>query len=375
MYNISFKAYSSKKLEHIHEMINIAAWIWNHCIALEKTYYRVYGKYINVNKLQKHIAKLRRKNQEWKKLNSQSVQEICQRVDIAYQRFFKKTATRPPRFKKAKNFSSFVLKQCGWSINGNILTINKRRYKFSKSRDYENIKRITVKRNKLGEIFFVLCCDVEPKKYKRAGNAAIGMDFGLKIFLTTSDGKEIISPLFYKQYQSKIAKANRNLSKKKIGSNNRHKALNNLQRLYIDIFNKRKDFHWKLAHSLCIENALICIEDLNIEGMKKPFGKKVSDLGFSDFVNTLEQVSLKYGTVIQKIDRFYPSSKLCTCGAKNEELKLSDREWICKSCGAINKRDLLAAKNILSEGIRLYRTECKTPLWSNLELKVESHEF
>src|SRR5690606_2661653 len=157
MYNISFKAYNNKKLKQIHKKIDTSAWIWNHCIALQKRYYLLYGGYINVNRHQKHIAKLRNKNPRWKELNSQSVQEICQRVDEAYKRLFKKIAKRPPKFKKAKNFNSFVLKQIGWKISENVLTIGKIRYKFIKSRHYENIKRITVKRNKLGEIFFVLC--------------------------------------------------------------------------------------------------------------------------------------------------------------------------------------------------------------------------
>lgn len=364
MYNISFKAYNNRKLKNIHQSINTSAWIWNHCVALQKRYYKLYGSYINVNKLQKHIAKLRNKNQTWKKLNSQSVQEICQRVDEAYKRFFKKLAKRPPKFKKSKNFNSFVLKQSGWKIKDNVLTIGKVNYKFSKSRHYENIKRIIVKRNKLGEIFFILCCDMKPIKYERVGDATIGMDFGLKTYLTLSNGEEIKSPEFFKTNLNKVKRANKQLSKKKKGSNNRKKSLKNLQRVHTDISNKRNDFEWKLAHHLCKNNSFIAIEDLNIEAMKKLWGRKISDLSFSSFVNKLEQVALKYNTVIQKVDRHYASSKTCTCGVKNKELKLSDREWACSSCGTIHQRDLLASNNILTEGIRLYRTKCKTDIVS-----------
>lgn len=360
MYNLSYKAYNTKKLKHLHRQIDVAASIWNHCVALQRRHYALYGKYINVYTLQKHIAKLRRKSSYWKQLNSQSVQEVCQRVDISYQRFFKKLAKRPPTFKKAKNFNSFVLKQSGWKVDSNVLTINKKRYKFSKSREYGNIKRIIVKRNNLGEIHFVFCCDTKPKYFKRVGNSTIGMDFGLKTYLTISNGKEIESPLFFKQFEKEIRVANRKLSTKKKGSNNRRKALEELRRIYRDIDNRRKDFHWKLAHELCKYNSLIAIEDLNIEGMKRLWGKKVSDLGFSTFVNILEQVALKYDTHVQKIDRYFPSSKLCGCGEKNETLSLKERVWTCTSCGSVNDRDLLAARNILSEGIRSYRTKCKT---------------
>ena len=364
MYNISFKAYKNKDLKKIHRMINTSAWIWNHIVLLQKRYYKLYGKYINVNKLQKHIAKLRNKNTRWKELNSQTVQELCQRNDEAYKRFFKKLAKRPPKFKKAKDFNSFVLKQAGWKIKDNVLTIGKTKYKFSKSRDYENIKRISVKRNKLGEIFFVLCCDIKPINFERVGDATIGMDFGLKSYLTLSNGKEIKSPEFFKQNLKELKKANKEFSKKKKGSNNRKKSLKELQRLHINISNKRNDFEWKLAHELCKNNSFIAIEDLNIEAMKKLWGRKISDLSFSSFVLKLEQVALKYNTTVQKVDRYYASSKTCTCGVKNKELKLSDREWVCSNCGEIHNRDELASNNILTEGIRLYRTKHKTDIVS-----------
>lgn len=364
MQNISFKAYNNKKLKQIHQKINTSAWIWNHCVALQKRYYKLYGKFINLYTLQKHIAKLRNKNLKWKELNSQSVQEICERVDTAYKRFFKKLAKRPPKFKKSKDFNSFVLKQSGWKVSNNILTVGKTNFKFSKSKDYENIKRIIVKRNTLGEVFFIFCCDMKPKQYERVGDATIGMDFGLKVYLTLSDGKEIKSPEFFKQNLKLIRKSNREVSAKKKGSSNRKKALKSLQRVYINVTNKRNNFEWKLAHDLCKKYSFIAVEDLNIEGMKRLWGRKISDLSFSSFLNKLEQVALKYRTAIQKVERYYASSKTCCCGSVNKELKLSDREWVCDSCGTVNQRDLLAANNILSEGIRLYRTKCKTDIVS-----------
>ena len=273
MYNLSYKAYNTKKLKHLHQQIDTAAWIWNHCVALQRRYYKLFGRYINVNRLQKHIAKLRRCNTAWQRLNSQSVQEICQRVDEAYKRFFKGLAKRPPKFKKARNFNSFVLKQIGWKIEDNVLTIQKRRYKFSKSREYKNIKRITVKRNKLGEIFFVLCCNLKPIKHERVGDTTIGMDFGLKTYLTLSNGQEIQSPEFFKSNLKAIKSLNRQLSRKKKGSKSRLKALKNLQRAHINISNKRDDFEWKLAHELCKNHSFIAIEDLNMEAMKRLWGR------------------------------------------------------------------------------------------------------
>jgi len=364
MLNLKYKIYENKKNQRLMSLNKTACIIWNHITALQKRYYGLYEKYISTGRMQKHIAKLRKKNYYWSKLNSQSVQEICQRHDQAYQRFFKKLAKRPPTFKKVKNFKSFVFKQSGWKIKDNKLTINKiGNFKFSKSRDYENIKRITVKKDALGDFYLILTCNIKPEKYKRAGDSAIGIDFGLKTFLTCSDGTEIKSPQFTLKGLNKLRSKSKQLSKKQKGSNNRRKAKVNLAREYKKISNKRNDFEWKLAHKLCKKNNFIAIEDLNIEAMKKLWGRKVSDLGFSSFVQKLEHVAKKYDTVIQKVDRFYPSSKLCSsCGNKKEKLKLSDREYICKNCGVVLDRDINASKNILTEGIRLYRTKHKTSL-------------
>lgn len=374
MLNISFKLYRSKKNKKIHQMINTSAWVWNHCVALQKRHYRLYKKYIPTGKLQKHIGKLRNKNLRWQELNSQTVQELCQRLDLAYKRFFKRLAKRPPKFKKAKNFNSFVLKQSGWSLDENKLTINKKHhFKFTKSRDYENVKRATVKRDKLGDIYLFLQCQMKSKRYKREGKSSIGMDFGLKTYLTFDDGSKKESPEFFKKFQKEIKIANRQLSTKKNGSNNRIKAKQNLARIHINVANKRADFQWKLAHELCKQNNFIAIEDLNMDAMKRLWGKKISDLSFSTQVKRLEHVALKYGTKIQKIGKFFPSSKMCGCGTINKELKLSDRVWDCQSCGVKNERDVLAAKNIKSEGIRLYRTDCQTSVKrSKSGLKVES---
>ena len=115
--------------------------------------------------------------------------------------------------------------------------------------------------------------------------------------------------------------------------------------------NLRSDFQWKLAHQLCKQYDYIFIEDLNIEGMKRLWGKKVSDLSHSSFIDKLMYVSSKYGVTIHKIDKWYPSSKTCECGCINKGLSLRDRTWVCPSCGAVNDRDVLAARNILRKGI------------------------
>jgi putative transposase len=288
-------------------------------------------------------------------LNCQTVREVLDRLDISYKRFFKHDAKRPPKFKKAIEFGSFAFQQNGYSLSGNEFVINKikKSFKFSLSRPYDGkVKRVSVKRNKLGEYFIVLCLDKQAESYgKSHDGASVGIDFGLKKYMTLSDGREIDNPQFLKTDLLELRRRSRNLSKCKKGSNNRKRKKLELERLYQNIVNKRSDFQWKMAHELCKRYDLICLEDLNLEGMKRNWGRKMSDLAHGDFVLKLEHVAKKYGVQVHKIDRFFPSSRLCTCGYKNDKLSLSDRVWTCPICGAVHPRDLFAAENILRQGI------------------------
>lgn len=141
------------------------------------------------------------------------------------------------------------------------------------------------------------------------------------------------------------------ISRSEKGSNNRKRRLFELHQTNRKIMNLRSDFQWKLAHQLCKQYDYIFIEDLNIEGMKRLWGKKVSDLSHSSFINKLTYIASKYGVIVHKIDKWYPSSKTCECGCINKGLLLRDRTWVCPGCGSINDRDLLASKNILRKGI------------------------
>ena len=352
MISYKYNIYYSKKTKYFDKMLRECCFVWNHALALQRRYYRMFGKYISVNRIQKHFSKKIKRHL----LHSQTVQEILQRLDSAYNRFFKKLAKRPPKFKSPEKFNSFVFKQGGFTLNGNILTINKgkKRFRFSYSRVYEgNVKQIRIVRETYHRYSLIIVTDHNPiNSYRKTHDgASIGLDFGLKTYLTKSDGGKIGSPLFFKQYQNKIRKLNKRLSNAKKDSNNRRRRLFELQQAYRKIKDLRSDFQWKLAHQLCKQYDYILIEDLNIEGMKRLWGKKVSDLSHSSFINKLMYAASKYGVTIHKIDKWYPSSKTCECGHVNKELSLKDRTWACPRCGSVNDRDLLASKNILRKGI------------------------
>lgn len=350
---------------YLHRAINAASNIYNHCIAIHKCYYRLFGKYLNKNKLMKHIAKLRNKNEYWQLVGSQGVQNIIQRIDRAYQLFFKhhKKGVRPPNFRKRIKYKSITLKQAGYRfLEGNQLKIGKRLFKFWKSREIEGkIKTITIKRNPLGEIFIFVVTDFKDKQVSIATGNSAGFDFGCKVFLTCSErlkphlGFEVKSPLFLKQSLKELKLASRNHSRKKKRSKSREKARKHLVRVHEKVANRRRDWFWKLAHELTDKFDDLFFETLNLKGMQRLWGRKISDLAFAEFLKIIDFVAAKKGKIVRYVDRWYPSSKECSeCHHVLDKLPLNVRYWVCPnpSCNARHGRDENASKNIRRAGLQ-----------------------
>jgi putative transposase len=290
--------------------------------------------------------------------------------------FFKhsKKGVRSPGFKKVKKYKSFTLKQAGYKfLGGNRVKVGNRIYQFWKSREIEgtvntsaslgvdaersdalslskgrSVKTLTIKRTPLGELFIVVVVDdvLDPEIKFTTGKIA-GFDFGLKVFLTCSDGSTIESPQFLKQSLDIVKKASRHHSKKLKGVSfgdatrtaNRERARKNLVRKHEDISNRRHDWFWKLAHDLTNRFDVLCFETLNLKGMQRLWGRKISDLAFGKFLQILEWVAKKKGKQVVCVDRWYPSSKTCSnCGHVLESLDLSVRQWRCPSCQSVNGR-------------------------------------
>ncbi|AFY91126.1 RNA-guided endonuclease InsQ/TnpB family protein [Chroococcidiopsis thermalis] len=359
MKTLKFKLYNHKRNRFLKQSINAAGVIYNHCIALHKRYYRMWGKHLSCAKLQAHIAKLRKRNSFWQLVGSQAVQDICQRIEKAYQLFFNyhKQGVKPPGFKKVKKYKSFTLKQAGYKFLGdNRVKIGSRVYQFWKSREIEGtVKTLTIKRTLLGELFMVVVVDnaTEPEIKFETGRIA-GFDFGLKTFLTYFDAtntEKIESPQFLAQLLNTVQKASKQLSRKLKGSANRERARKHLVRQHEDIANRRRDWFWKLTHELTNRFDALCFETLNLKGMQRLWGRKVSDLAFGEFLQILEWVATKKGKKVIFVDRWYPSSKTCSsCSHVLEKLDLSTREWRCPSCQLVNGRDENACRNIQMVG-------------------------
>jgi putative transposase len=348
----------------LHDLINIAGIIWNHITALQKRYYQLFGKNIDSSRMKAHVAKLRMKTKRyryWRKVGSQAVQQICERHEAAYDKFFAKQG-KPPRFKKVKKYRSFTLKQSGWKLEAEQpgkayrrIRIDKTNYKFVYHRPMQGqIKTVTIKRDAANRLW--VCFSVVEKLVIEdiisVGQIG-GFDFGLKTFLTTDSGQKIENPQFFKQDLPRIRKIQQRISKKVKNSINQQEGYQHLARRHIRIADKRRDFHYQLAHDLCDEYDVLVFEDLNIAAMKRLWGRKVSDLGFAKFIKIMEWVAFKRRKRIIFIDRWERTTGICSQCKHRQKVSLKERIFCCQQCGFTLDRDHNAAINIRELGHQL----------------------
>lgn len=369
MKTLSVKLYNSDKLGFLDDMIDIAGIIYNTALTIIHDSYKEQGVLIKKHDLQK-ILKEKRNSEEnifWKKVGSQAVQDITDRIYRSYNRFFKDIRkgikTSAPKRKKVKKYKSVTYKQSGYKfLAGGKVSICGQIYRYWDSYDglleTVRIHTMTVKRNVLGEFFLFMTVDAPiTMGENRDTRTSVGMDFGLKTFLTLSDGTRIESPEFFRKGMKDIRRANKALSGKKKGGGGYGKAVRHLYRRHEYIADCRRDWFFKLSHELCSKYGIIAIEDLDMKGLSRLWGRKIHDYAFSEFVEILEWTAIKHGTHIVKVDRFYPSSQTCSrCGALNPEMKdLDRRTFRCDVCSMEADRDFNAAVNIRNEGLRLLK--------------------
>jgi putative transposase len=279
-------------------------------------------------------------------------------IETKKQFFSKNRKTRLGRMKfKKKGISrdSFRLSVNGFKIkSGEIHVAKIGKLKIRKDREWKGTpKSVTVSKNKCNQYFVSILVE-ETLELKQNTGRSIGIDLGLKDLLIASSGMKISNPRWFRKSQTKLKRTQQHLSRKSKGSNRYNKQRLKVAKIHQKITNQRNFVYHNLSIWLVNNYDTIIMEDLNVRGMIKnrKLSKSISDAAWSTLVEMIKYKATWYGKTFHQIDRFYPSSKTCSCcGHKLDSLELSVREWACSNCGTIHDRDLNAAKNILNKGL------------------------
>ena len=316
-----------------------------------------------------------------KEVDSISLQQTRIDLKTSYANFFRKIKSKQKtslRFKSKHNPKhSYRTMNISNSIRveDNKIKLPKLGFvKFKKSREVSGkIKSVTVSKNILNRYYISVLCETEIQKLPVL-NTQIGIDLGLKEFCITSDSEFVSNPRFLRKSEEKLKKAQRIHSHRTKDGKNRFKQQKKLFRIHEKIRNQRLDFLHKLSTRLINENQVICLEDLQVKNMVKnhKLAKSISDVSWSKFVELLKYKSDWYGRELVQIDKFFPSSKTCSsCGNIKKDLTLKDREYQCDSCGVKIDRDYNASLNILSEGLRILKKNCRDDKVSLLNIQMK----
>ena len=370
---LKIRLYPNKTQEvQINKLLGCYRFVYNQCLNKKITSYEKDKTSENRTSLGHYFHGYLTKQEEYSWINEQNTKVLKQSIiDMlnAYKCFFKQHTGYPKYKSKHDNKQSCRFPFEAISKRNNyedrkLSLSNIRGIKFRCSDKYidyltknkESIKSATLSKLPCNQYYLSILIDGDLLKQVQQSQNTIGIDLGIKDFITTSECETFENKHFKKSVSDRLKSLQRQLSRKQKGSNNRSKARLRLAKLNKKINDSKLNYLHEVTNTLINENQVICIEDLNVKGMMKNhrLAESISEMNFGWFRRILEYKASWYCRVVIKVDRFYPSSKTChKCGYIKQDLKLSDRRWVCPECGELIDRDYNAACNIRDKGIEI----------------------
>ena len=360
--------------EFISKQLGCCRFIYNKLLDYKKTQYEQNKQSVSLSQLGKYLTNLK-KQDEYLFLNdvyARCLNQTMMDLIKAYDNFFKQH-NGYPKFKSKKD----TKQSCRFPINvfnrpnyicnkikGNRITLIKqlknilfkcsRKDEIYLNENQKYIHSVTLTKTSTNKYYLSILIDYNINQKDKL-DTVIGLDLGIKDFIVDSNRNRYENKHFYKNKEQKLKKLQRQLSKKQNGSNNRNKLKIKLAKVHEKIRNQRLNYLHQITSKIVNENQIICIEDLNVNGMMQnhKLAKSIQELSLFEFRRQLEYKCRWYGRQLIIIDRFYPSSKTChNCGYIYKGLRLSEREWVCPHCKSLINRDYNASLNILNEGLK-----------------------
>jgi len=356
-----YRIYPTKKQNtKLENTFELCRELYNAAIEERTNAYELNGKSISYSVQQNQLPEIKKVREEYKQIHSQVLQNVLDRVDKAFDAFFQRVreGKKPgyPRFKARDRYKSITFPQSGYEIvNGRLALSKIGHIKMVLHRPIEGtIKTCTLKRMPTGKWFVIFVCEVMPKRLP-ISEEETGIDAGLKHFATMSNGETIENPRFFRQEETQLAKAQRNLSKAPTCSKERKEKKKVVARVYERIANKRENFAHQEARKIVNLYGIICIEALKIVNMmqNEKLSKSIADAAWGIFFSCLDSKAEEAGRLLIEVKPHHTSQDCCICHHR-QEIPLSVRVYSCSNpeCKMVLDRDWNAALNILRLGLQ-----------------------